>query len=695
MEFIFQYPIWFILFCLLLGALYAAVLYFKTTAFEDDSAMGKYLKPIMTALRFLSVSLLSFLLLSPLIKSRFIDKIPPKVVLAHDNSSSLLLSFKKLDSTIYLNSFAALQNAFEAKFATDFYSFSDKLYQNDTLNFKGKRTNLSNALQEINNNYFNQNIGAVIIATDGIFNEGINPIYTDFSFPIYAIALGDTVQQKDLKVSYVGANKIAYLGDKVEVNVDLEAYNLQGKNFDIKVSNKGNNVFSKSFTLAKEYEEQKVNFTIDANSLGIQKYTVKLSELEGEITYENNSLDFYIDVIDSRQKILILANAPHPDIAALKQSISLNKNLDLDIQYIKNYTANLSKYNLIILHQLPSEKNKATQVFADIKKEKIPFLMVAGSQTDFAAFNTAQDIVNVKPSGQNTNDVLVFLDANFNSFTLDEATRSKMEEFPPLVVPFANFKTAANGKIFLKQKIGNVTTDYPVLVFQESFGVKSAVFIGEGLWRWRLHDYLENESHEAFDEIFSKTINYLALKSDKRKFRVNTPKNTFFETEEVVLEAELYNESYELINTPEVILNLKNEKGEDFPLSFSRTNNAYQLKTNNLPVGDYTYSAKTNYDGKSYIADGLFSIQALQLEALQTRANHQLLFQLAEKTGGKVFYPNQIEELQNFILNKEDIRPTLFETFKTRSIINLKWIFFLILGLLSVEWFMRKYNGGY
>ena len=46
-------------------------------------------------------------------------------------------------------------------------------------------------------------------------------------------------------------------------------------------------------------------------------------------------------------------------------------------------------------------------------------------------------------------------------------------------------------------------------------------------------------------------------------------------------------------------------------------------------------------------------------------------------------------------LNKEDIKPTLFESFKTRSIINLKWIFFLILGLLSVEWFARKFYGGY
>ena len=183
--------------------------------------------------------------------------------------------------------------------------------------------------------------------------------------------------------------------------------------------------------------------------------------------------------------------------------------------------------------------------------------------------------------------------------------------------------------------------------------------------------------------IFQKSINYLALKSDKRKFRVSSPKNLFFETEPLIIDAELYNESYELVNEPEVTLNLKNENGDDFPLNFSRTNNAYILKTSNLPIGEYNYTAKTKYSGKSYSASGAFSIKTLQLEALQTKANHKVLFQLAEKTGGKVCYPGEIDKLKELILNKEDIKPTLFESFKTRSIINLKWIFFLIIGTRS------------
>lgn len=695
MEFIFQYPTWFIVFCFALGLLYAAVLYYKTKAFSEETPHFKYVKFLMAFLRFLSVSMLSFLLLSPLLKSRFVDKIDPSIVVVHDNSSSINTSFKRIDSTSYVQSLNTMYSALEKKYDLDFYTFSDNIYSKDTLDFKAKRTNIAQALESVNGNYFNQNVGAVILATDGIYNEGVNPIYTNFNFPVYALALGDTSVQKDLKLSNVAVNKIAYLGDKVEVLFHIESYGLQGKDYELSLFHKGKKRYSKNLKIEKNYTELDRSVLIEATSVGVQKYTIKLTALEGEVSFENNSSDFYLEVIDTRLKVLMLAQAPHPDIAALKEVISKNKNFDFELQYIKNFSAQLENYNLVVLHQLPAQKEKAAAVFTQINKEKIPYFVITGSTTDYSRFNEIQDLVNVKISAQNINDAGLAYNKNFSSFTLDESTQSKLEKFPPLAVPFGNFKTNRKAKTLLNQKIGTIETDYPVLSFQEKFGVKSAVFIGEGLWRWRLHDFLENKSHDAFQEIFSKTINYLALKSDKRKFRLSSSKNIFFETEEVVIDAALYNASYELVNEPEVSLKLTNENGETFPMQFSRTHNAYILSIQNLPVGAYQYTAKTTFASKNYTANGAFTIKALQVEALQTRANHQVLFQLAEKTGGKVFYPNEVDVLQNFILEKEDITPSLYESFKTKSLINQKGIFFLILALLFIEWFSRKFYGAY
>lgn len=698
MEIIFQYPIWFLAFCFLLGFVYSIALYFKSNDFDEENTL-KHLKVALALLRFLSVSLLSFLLLSPSVKTRHIDKVLPKIVVVHDNSSSINLSFKNLDSTKYINNLRELYKAIENKYELDIYSFSDKIEKNGRLNFSDKKTNISNILTELNGIYYNQNIGAVILATDGIYTEGQNPFYTDFSFPIFPIALGDTNLQNDLKISNVRANKIAYLNDKLNVEIDLEAYNVNAKNFKLSVfkNHKGKQslVKSKNIEIKNNHFEKNTSFIINANSIGTQHYTVVVSKLKNEITYENNRFDFYVEVIDSRQKILILANAPHPDIAVLKQTIDLNKNLDFTIQYINEHSEDVSKFDLIILHQLPSLKFTASNVFTEIKKSKIPYWIITGVGTDYFLLNKHQEFINITPKADNQNEVNAIYNSNFNIFTLNDKTRSRLQNFPPLKVPFADFKTTENSKILLFQQIGSVNTDFPILSFNESFGLKSAIFIGDGLWRWKMYDYLENKNHDAFNEIFQKTINFLALKTDKRKFRVSTTKKLFYEGEPTIISAELYNENYELINKPEVTLELINEKEEKFPLAFTRTNNSYQIKTNNLPVGNYTYKAKTIFSSKNYISEGAFGIKTLQIEALQTQANHKILYQLANKTNGIFFYPNKIAELQKLLLDKEDIRPTLYESFKTRSIINLRWIFFLILGLLSVEWFIRKYNGAY
>jgi hypothetical protein len=37
----------------------------------------------------------------------------------------------------------------------------------------------------------------------------------------------------------------------------------------------------------------------------------------------------------------------------------------------------------------------------------------------------------------------------------------------------------------------------------------------------------------------------------------------------------------------------------------------------------------------------------------------------------------------------------MFATYKTESLINLWWLLAVFAGILSLEWFIRKYEGGY
>ncbi len=83
------------------------------------------------------------------------------------------------------------------------------------------------------------------------------------------------------------------------------------------------------------------------------------------------------------------------------------------------------------------------------------------------------------------------------------------------------------------------------------------------------------------------------------------------------------------------------------------------------------------------------------LEANNTRANHQLLQNLAQKYSGKMFYTNQLNGLVEALSANNDITSIIYEEEDLKELIHLKWIFFLFLGLLSLEWFLRKRNGAY
>ncbi|MOA21470.1 hypothetical protein D3C78_1419620 [compost metagenome] len=58
-------------------------------------------------------------------------------------------------------------------------------------------------------------------------------------------------------------------------------------------------------------------------------------------------------------------------------------------------------------------------------------------------------------------------------------------------------------------------------------------------------------------------------------------------------------------------------------------------------------------------------------------------------------YPDQLNKLEQLIANKETIKTITFEDKKLDELINLKWLFGLIITLLAIEWFIRKRNGDY
>ena len=694
-----DYPSWFWLLCVVCGGVYAVGMYFREKKI-GSAISAVWWKRVLAGLRFFAVFILAFLLLNPFLKSRSNQTEQPIIILAQDNSSSVAMGIS--DTVPYKNLLADLQKSLEDKFDVRSYTFGESLKEGiDVMHFQEKSTDLSSALSELNNLYQNLNVGAIIIASDGIYNTGSNPIYVknDLGSPIYSIALGDTVQKKDIRITRVLHNNIVYLKDKFNVITELEAIYCGGTNPKISISEVTKGTVKvlgeKNISINGDQFNSNVSWEISADVPGIRHYQVRIQSVEGENTTDNNVQDIYIEVLDARQKILLLANSPHPDINAIKQSIESNQNYEVEIQLAGEIKGNIGEYDLVILHQLPSSKYQIPDVLNSLKSKNIPLWVITGSQTSMSAFNKMQNLVTINSSGQSANEVTATLDNGFNLFTLNDKSVSVFPKLPALNAPYGQYTVSPASQVILFQKIGSVNTKNPLLVYSLPASEKYAIFLGENIWKWRLYDYVLNTNQDATNELISKTIQYLVAKNDKKQFRVSQAKNVLNESESVILDAELYNDSYELVNEPDATVVIKNEDGKDFPFQFSKTTKSYSLDAGYFPSGNYTYDAKVVYNGKEFKDNGAFSISPIRLETINTTANHSLLNQLAVQSGGQMVYADQLEKLITTIEQSSSAKPVMRETIKTQSIINLKWIFFLILGLLGVEWFVRKFNGGY
>jgi hypothetical protein len=195
------------------------------------------------------------------------------------------------------------------------------------------------------------------------------------------------------------------------------------------------------------------------------------------------------------------------------------------------------------------------------------------------------------------------------------------------------------------------------------------------------------------NQLVLQSVQYLTVKNDKRKFKVYPSKMSMDENESVVLNASLYNDNYQPVNTPDVVVRIRNEGGKIFNFTFSRSEKAYQLDIGLLPPGTYTYDAETSLSSRKYTAEGVFFVNPLFAEYQQTTANHQLLYTISAQTGGKMYAPEKLKNLFRELKNKETIKTLSFEDLKYEELINFKWLFVLILALLSTEWFVRKRNG--
>ena len=69
------------------------------------------------------------------------------------------------------------------------------------------------------------------------------------------------------------------------------------------------------------------------------------------------------------------------------------------------------------------------------------------------------------------------------------------------------------------------------------------------------------------------------------------------------------------------------------------------------------------------------------------------LSQLATVTNGKLYFPNEIDQLIESLIQNTNYKAIQKSNTTRLPIIEWYWLLILISVFLAMEWFIRKYNG--
>lgn len=702
----FSYPILYLLPISLLAALFTWWIYRNNQ--PQPKGVLRYLLPF---LRWISLSLILFLLFEPLLRYFSKEGKTPLIAVLFDDSNSGTLG--KGNNRV---EFVRQQlNLGESGAKTKVFKFSGDIQPMDMLKplgMKGQRTDIGQALQYVRETLSEQRLGGVILVSDGLFNSGEHPLNfaERFPAPIHTLVVGDTTARRDVQIKRATTNEIGYLNAELPVQISVGANGYAGQSATISLSANGATVASKTIKLPDSGGEELVDLRFRPTRSGINQLTASVTRMGGEFTYANNSALMTVEVKDKKHKILLIGGAPNPDIAAIRNLLAADKNLTYDVRVQKSATTfyegafptDLKSYDLLLLVGFPTAaapESILNQIEQAAKNGK-PVFVIMGRKTDVGRLaNRLGAVLPVSPQVVRNSFVESgFVQSpaaqNHPTFELRDTEPNDQAKLPPVAYNQSRWTVQPNAKVLATAKLQNVITQDPLLVLQTRGRIRSGIFLAADVSRWTNVSANYTFAKTFWSALFGNLVHWTAMQEEDKRMRVRPTRQLYGAGEQVQLVGEVYDENLNPVANAEIKVQLEGS-GKNYALQLSPEGNGqYSVNVGTLSAGTYRFTASGTYTGGDLGKDaGSFSVGDIALEMRETAADVNLMKGVAARSGGLSDWGENAasfvqklkaeKKLEPFYLNKEEETP-----------LWNKWGFLAaILSLLSLEWFLRKRNG--
>ncbi len=639
---------------------------------------------LLSFLRFIALFSVFLLLVNPKFSKKNFSLEKANLIILTDNSSSIasIGAAGQVDSILQK---LITSDELSDKFNLEQYHFGLKLEVSDSLSFSDKTTNIVKALKALNTIYGNEE-SVVVLLTDGNSTLGEDYEYygENQKLPIYPIVLGDTTRYDDLRITQVNTNKYAFLKNRFPVEIFVAYYGNENISTQLTVTLDGENIHSQKLEMNKDISSKMVTINVNAPSVGLKTMRINLKPLSNEKNTLNNLKTVAIEVIDEKTNVAIVSELLHPDIGALKKSIESNEQRAVTIVKPTVDLKDLSDIDLFILYQ---PTISFARIYDYIKKGKVNSFIISGPKTNWNFLNKAQSSFTKNSYGQ-SEEVTPLINNGFSKFDISNLV---MDEYPPLESNLGEVIINKSHEILLGQRIKGADIGEPLLVLAENGLEREAILFGENLWKWRVQNFREHQNFNDFDELVGKIILYLS--SNEPRSRLVLDYELFYEgNSEAKIAANYFDESFSFDPDAKILLQLmlKGERNmQEFPMLLKGS--FYEADLSNMPPGEYAFTVKV-VNG-NITKSGSFNILDFDVEQQFTSSNYKKLKRLATSTGADLYFPSQTNDLMNALIVEDKFKPIQKSHQNVVPLLDFRFLLAIIVSALSMEWFIRKYNG--
>jgi len=535
------------------------------------------------------------------------------------------------------------------------------------------------------------------------------------SVPLWTWTLGGSVPKRDLWIETASSEALAFNGSEVELAATLRVAGYPNRSFHIEVSRENEPIETRE-VVPDTNGIAKIVLRVKAPAAGEQRYLFRVPPEPDEADTANNERAVFVRTVGEKVRVLVAEGQPHWDTKFLVQSLKRDPHVDLTAVYRLN-----ANRHMAILSREGSEARAETDMFPRDQKDLDSYDVVVlgrGAEGFFDAHTEAmltgfvsrrggslvfargkpyggrfQPLAKFEPlawgSGMAAAPKIRPTDAGRDNPIFNLGAAGTLDELLERLPALDHVSVTLGEKPLAVVLASSAEQDGPVLVAYQRYGQGRALSLNaSGLWRWSFRETGQEESEIAYRRFWISLLQWLlsgsqflpgadtALSTARRYYTSEQPMQFVIHTRNLDLSA--YHPRVSIIGSNGTVEVDPRARGESFV-----------AEAGPFPAGSYRVVLKNNIGKPAELAQNVEVVSA-SLEKSELSADPDLMRQLAETSGGATLSGPDIARLPELVRRWQAARQLVH---RQQPLWDRWWFLASLIGLLGIEWWMRRKEG--